>query len=226
MVLVIEQLLPPQALAQLRALLAPAHWRDGRETAGYTAAACKTNQQLRIDDPAAVQAGQLVLRALSAHPRFTAFALPLKILPPMFNRYAGGGAYGFHIDNAIRTDAATGQRIRTDLSTTVFLSDPQDYDGGELIIEDTYGTQTLKLPAGHAVVYPGSSLHRVSPVTRGERLAAFFWTQSMVASDSQRALLFDLDNTIQRLAQRPDNAEDVTRLAGTYHNLLRHWAQT
>ncbi|MDO5290241.1 MAG: Fe2+-dependent dioxygenase [Pseudomonadota bacterium] len=226
MLLVIEQLLPPTALAQVRALLAPARWHDGRETAGYTAAALKSNEQLRADDPAALQAGQLVLGALAAHPRFISFALPLKILPPMFNRYAGGGAYGFHIDNAIRTDSASGQRIRTDLSTTVFLSDPQDYDGGELIIEDTYGQHPIKLPAGHAVVYPGTSVHRVSPVTRGQRLAAFFWTQSLVPHDSQRALLFDLDTTIQRLAQRPGNAEDVTRLSGTYHNLLRHWAQT
>jgi PKHD-type hydroxylase len=144
----------------------------------------------------------------------------------MFNSYQGGEEYGFHIDNAIRVDPLTGDRIRTDISTTVFLNDPDEYDGGELIVNDTYGVEKLKLPAGHAVIYPGTSLHRVSPVTRGRRLASFFWTQSMVRDDAQRNILFDLDNTIQQLAMRPDNADAVTRLTGTYHNLIRQWADT
>lgn len=225
MMLVIPHVLPPQALAQVQALLAQAVWHDGRETAGYAAIRQKSNEQLRADDERAVQAGHIILQALSANPAFVSFALPQKILSPMFNRYRDGGAYGFHIDNSIRMDPVTGQRIRTDVSTTIFLNEPGDYDGGELIINDTYGVERVKLPAGHAVVYPGSSLHRVAPVTRGQRLASFFWTQSMVADDTRRTLLHDLDNTIQRLALRPENAEDVTRLTGTYHNLIRQWAQ-
>jgi len=226
MMLVIPDVLPVQDLAEIRRLIDAAQWHDGRETAGYAAVRQKSNLQLRVNDPAAVNAGQTILRALSGNARFISFALPLKILPPMFNRYQGGGEYGFHIDNAIRVDPASGQRIRTDVSTTIFLNDPDDYDGGELIINDTYGVERVKLPAGHAVVYPGTSLHRVSPVTRGHRLASFFWTQSMVADDAQRGLLFDLDSTIQRLAAQPENADAISRLTGTYHNLIRMWAQT
>lgn len=226
MMLVIENVLNRQELEHMRTLLAQAQWHDGRETAGYAAVRQKSNEQLRAQDEVAVRMGQVILHALSGNARFISFALPLKILSPMFNCYRGGGEYGFHIDNAIRVDPLSGERVRTDVSTTVFLNDPQEYEGGELIINDTYGIERVKLPAGHAVVYPGSSLHRVSPVTSGQRVASFFWTQSMVQDDAQRAILFDLDQTIQQLAQRPDNAQDVTRLTGTYHNLIRQWAQT
>lgn len=226
MMLVIENVLNRQELEHMRTLLAQAQWHDGRETAGYAAVRQKSNEQLRAQDEVAVQMGQVILHALSGNARFISFALPLKILSPMFNCYRGGGEYGFHIDNAIRVDPLSGERVRTDVSTTVFLNDPQEYEGGELIINDTYGIERVKLPTGHAVVYPGSSLHRVSPVTSGQRVASFFWTQSMVQDDAQRAILFDLDQTIQQLAQRPDNAQDVTRLTGTYHNLIRQWAQT
>jgi len=226
MMLVIPDVLPAQTLTDIRHQIEQASWHDGRETAGYAAVRQKSNLQLRVDDPAAIAAGQAILHALSSNPRFISFALPLKILSPMFNRYQGGGEYGFHIDNAIRVDPNTGQRIRTDVSTTIFLNDPSDYDGGELIINDTYGVERVKLPAGHAVVYPGTSLHRVSPVTRGHRLASFFWTQSMVQDEAQRNLLFELDNSIQGLAALPDNADAISRLTGTYHNLIRMWAQT
>ncbi len=221
---VLPDLLPADTLAHLRKQLADARWQDGRQSAGYAAREQKSNQQLAVDDPLALDAGQIILDALSRHPGFISFALPLKILTPMFNRYRDGGEYGFHIDNALRIDPATGQRIRTDVSTTVFLCDPDEYEGGELVIQGTYGMETIKLPAGSAVLYPADSLHRVSPVTRGERIAAFFWTQSMVQDDSLRSLLFDLDQTIQRLALRPENAEEVTRLTGTYHNLVRRHA--
>lgn len=226
MMIVIPGVLNAQELAEIRGLLDRAQWHDGRETAGYAAVRQKSNLQLRVNDEAAIAAGQVILRALSGNPRFVSFALPLKILPPMFNRYQGGGEYGFHIDNAIRVDPLSGQRIRTDVSTTVFLNEPDEYEGGELIVNDTYGVERVKLPAGHAVVYPGASLHRVSPVTQGHRLASFFWTQSMVQDESQRNILYDLDNTIQRLAVKPDNADDIPRLTGTYHNLVRLWAQT
>jgi PKHD-type hydroxylase len=168
--------------------------------------------------------GKTILGALSSNSKFVSFALPLKILSPMFNCYRDGGEYDFHIDNAIRFDPMSGQRIRTDVSATVFLNDPDEYAGGELIVNDTYGVERVKLPAGHAVVYPGSSLHRVCPVTRGQRLGSFLWTQSMVRNDSRRALLFDLDTTVQQLALHSENAREVTRLTGTYHNLIREWA--
>lgn len=226
MMLVIPDALSRQELAEIRTQLEAAAWHDGRETAGYAAVRQKSNEQLRATDPLAVRLGQRILDALSANPRFITFALPQKILSPMFNRYQGGGEYGLHIDNSIRVDAVSGERVRTDISTTLFLNDPADYDGGELIVNDTYGVERLKLPAGHAVVYPGSSLHRVAPVTRGQRLASFFWTQSMVRDDAHRAILFELDSTIQALAVRPDNAAEVIRLTGVYHNLMRHWADT
>ncbi len=225
MMLVIPDVLDATALAAMRARFAQARWRDGRETAGHAAVGQKRNEQLHVADPLAAELGERILDALSGNAAFISFALPLKILSPMFNRYRGGGEYGFHIDNAIRVDPLTGQRIRTDISTTVFLNDPDEYEGGELIINDTYGVEKVKLPAGHAVVYPGASLHRVSPVTRGERIASFFWTQSMVRDDARRGILHDLDTTIQALATRPQNAAEVVRLTGTYHNLLRQWAQ-
>jgi len=227
MMLIIPDVLSAQQLAHVRSVIDSASWHDGRETAGYAAVRQKSNLQLHANDPACLGAGQTILHALSSNAHFISFVLPLKILPPMFNRYQDGGEYGFHIDNAIRVDPETGQRIRTDMSTTIFLNNPDDYDGGELIINDTYGVERVKLPAGHAVVYPGTSLHRVSPVTRGHRLASFFWTQSMVQDDTQRQLLFELDTTIQRLAAQPTHdADAISRLTGTYHNLIRMWAQT
>lgn len=226
MILVIPDVLGPRELADMRAALAGAPWHDGRETAGYAAVGVKSNEQLRVHDETAVRMGQAIAQALSAHPLFVSFALPQKILSPMFNRYRSGGEYGFHIDNAIRVDPFSGARVRTDVSTTVFLSEPDEYDGGELVIDGTYGVETVKLPAGHAVVYPGTSLHRVNPITRGERIGSFLWTQSMVRDDGRRAILFELDVVIQQLALRPENAAEVTRLTGTYHNLIRQWAQT
>lgn len=226
MIVVIPDVFSAQECQAIRQKLTQADWHDGRTTAGYVAVQQKSNEQLNTQDPLAIELGQVVLQRLSALPQFVSFALPLKILPPMFNRYQGGGAYGFHIDNAIRVHPQTGERIRTDISTTVFLSDPDSYDGGELEIQDNYGTQRIKLPAGHAVVYPGTSLHRVCPVTQGERLAAFFWTQSMVREDSARNTLYELDAVVQHLAGRGDATEEVTRLSGVYHNLIRQWGET
>lgn len=224
MLLVIPDLLDGTTLAQMRTALGNATWQDGRITAGYIARGQKSNQQLEPASALAHTLGQQILHALSQHPLFISFALPLTTLSPMFNRYAGGGEYGFHIDNALRIDPISGQRIRTDISTTVFLNEPESYDGGELIIQDSYGTQQVKLPAGHAVVYPGNSLHKVTPVTRGERLASFFWSQSMIQDDALRGILFELDQTIQQLALREENLAEVTRLSGLYHNLLRRFA--
>ena len=226
MMLVIPNALGLQELMEIRALLEQAQWHDGRETAGYAAVRQKSNEQLRVNDQIAVEIGQRILQALSANVQFVSFALPLKILSPMFNCYRGGGEYGFHIDNAIRVDPLSGQCIRTDISSTIFLNDPDEYDGGELVINDTYGVEKIKLPAGHAVIYPGTSLHRVSAVTRGQRVASFFWTQSMVQDDAQRTILFELDTTIQQLATNPENVNEVIRLTGVYHNLIRQWAQT
>lgn len=226
MILVIPEVFSAEECHAIRERLAQASWQDGRATAGYIAVQQKSNEQLNVQDPVAIKLAQTVLQRLSSLPKFVSFALPLKILPPMFNRYQGGGAYGFHIDNAIRVHPQTGERIRTDISTTVFFSDPDSYEGGELEIQDNYGTQRVKLPAGHAVVYPGTSLHRVCPVTQGERLAAFFWTQSMVREDSARQSLYELDNVVQQLASRGDSVDEVTRLSGVYHNLIRQWGET
>ena len=200
-------------------------WQDGRATAGHLAAGVKANLQLPIDSPLAAQLGDLILDKLGASPLFMAAALPLKVLPPRFNRYEGGGTYGNHIDNAFFTIPGTAIKVRTDVSTTVFFSDPDEYEGGELIVEDTYGQQSVKLPAGDAIVYPGTSLHRVNPVTRGTRYASFFWTHSLVASAEQRRLLFDLDQQIQQLTARHPGDPALAALSGTYHNLLRMWSQ-
>ena len=224
--LVIPDVLRKQELEEIRNLLKQTQWRSTPDISGHTAALPKNNDHLLNKDERSVAAGKIILRALSANARFISFALPLKILSPIFNSYRSGSDDGLHVDNSIRMDPLSGQRIRTDISTTVFLNDPDEYVGGELIISDTYAVERIKLPPGHAVVYPGSSLHRTSPVMRGARLASFLWTQSMVQDDTQRTLLFNLDNTIQRLATRPENADDVARLTGTYHNLIRQWAQT
>jgi len=226
MLLRIPQLLSADALAQARALLADAPWEDGAATAGTQARQAKHNQQLPPTGAQARQIQALVLGALQGHPLFFSAALPSRIFPPMVNRYSGAtNHYGPHVDNAVRVvPGSDGERVRADVSATVFLADPAEYDGGELVIADTYGEQRVKLAAGDMVLYPATSVHRVEPVTRGARLAAFLWVQSLVRSDEQRRLLFDLDMTLMRLRERHGDDEDTVRLAGTYHNLLRQWA--
>lgn len=213
-------------LAECRRALAEAEWVDGRATAGHQSSRAKHNMQVPEGHPVARRLGDMILASLERSPLFIAAALPLKVNPPLFNRYQGGQTYGTHIDGAIRDISGTGHRIRTDLSATLFISSPEDYDGGELLIEDTYGLHRSKLPAGDMVLYPASSLHRVQPVTRGARLASFFWVQSMVREDGRRTLLLDLDTAIQQLNRvTPDNPAMV-QLTGIYHNLLRLWAET
>lgn len=227
MLLKIAQVLTPEALNEARRLLAEAPWQDGRATAGTQAASVKNNQQLALGSEAAKALQQLVLQALEKHPMFFSAALPKRVLPPMFNRYAGASnEYGNHIDQAVRYVPGTGQRVRTDISCTLFFSDPADYDGGELVIADTYGEQRVKLAAGDMVLYPGTSVHRVEPVTRGERLASFFWIESMVRSDEQRRLLYEMDMSLIRLRSEHGESEAAVQLTGTYHNLLRMWADT
>jgi PKHD-type hydroxylase len=222
----IPAVLSPEQLRFAFSLLGAAEWVDGRVTAGYQGARVKDNQQLAEDAPIARELGELVLAALERNPLFISAALPNRVYPPMFNRYAGGMSFGSHIDNGVRMLPGTGMKIRTDVSATLFLSSPEDYDGGELLIEDTYGQQSIKLQAGDLVIYPATSLHRVAPVTRGIRIASFFWIQSLIRDDSQRALLFDLDRAVQRL--NASNADEPARiqLTGCYHNLLRMWSET
>ncbi|WP_313808573.1 Fe2+-dependent dioxygenase [Sphingobium sp.] len=225
MLTVIPELLDAGTVQRVRALIDAAQWVDGNVTSGHQSALAKHNLQLPEDCAEARQAGQIVLDALGRSPLFIAVALPLKVFPPLFNSYAGGQAFGTHVDNAVRIQAGTGFRVRSDLSITIFLEEPESYDGGELTVETNFGVQRVKLAAGHAVLYPSSSLHRVEPVTRGRRLASFFWLQSMVRDDAARQMLFDLDSSIQALAGDlgQDNAQ-VIRLTGVYHNLLRRWA--
>lgn len=226
MVVEIPHLLTPDELAEARAALDGADWADGRATAGHRAQGVKRNLQLPLDHPVARRLGGTILDRLAGTPLFVAATLPLRVLPPRFNRYEGGGAYGNHVDSAIFPVPGTDLRVRSDISSTLFLSDPDSYDGGELVIEDSFGEQRVKLPAGHLIVYPGSSLHRVMPVTRGTRLAAFFWTQSLVASTEQRRTLLELDKAIQSLtADLPDHPS-IDALTGVYHNLLRQWSTT
>lgn len=224
MLLHIPGLLAPDALARAQALLADAPWADGRATAGAQAALAKNNQQLPEHWAGLAALQQLVLQALAAHPLFFSAALPRQISPPMFNRYGGAAnAFGNHVDSAVR-HLGDGGRVRTDISCTVFLAAPGSYDGGELVIEDSFGPQRIKLPAGDMVVYPGHSVHRVEPVTRGHRLASFFWVQSMVRSDAQRRLLFDMDQHLMQLRSRHGEADAaIVGLTGSYHNLLRMW---
>jgi len=225
MLLAIPNVLPPDQLAEARRILEAAEWVDGRTTAGHQGARVKDNLQIPVGHPAGRQVGEMILRALHQNPLFLSAALPLHILPPMFNRYSGGQTFGNHVDGSIRQIPGTGHRIRTDLSCTLFFAGPEEYDGGELIIEDTYGSKSVKLPAGHMILYPSTSLHQVTPVTRGTRLCSFFWLQSMIRDDTRRALLFDMDVAIQRLgAERPDHPS-VIQLTGVYHNLLRQWAE-
>lgn len=228
MILCIPSVLSSEEVSACRKLLEEAMWEDGRKTAGHQAAQVKDNMQIPGDHPAAQHVGSVILKALASNPLFMSAALPLHILPPMFNRYSGGQTYGTHVDASIRS-LANGQRIRTDLSCTLFFAEPEEYEGGELVIEDTYGAKSVKLNAGDMVLYPSTSLHRVEPVTQGTRLCSFFWLQSMVRSDERRSLLFDMDISIQRLlGGMPDQGlvrETTTQLSGVYHNLLRQWAE-
>lgn len=226
MLLQIPDILTPHELDAVCAGLATGAWVDGRETAGPQARAVKNNEQLDARSSTARSLQAIVLGALRRHPLFFSAALPRRILPPLFNRYGGTlNHYGNHVDQAIRC-MADGGNLRTDLSCTLFLASPGDYDGGELIIEDAFGSRSVKLPAGHLVVYPGTSVHRVEPVTRGARLASFFWVQSLVRSAELRRLLFDLDMALMQLRQRHGESAETVALTGTYHNLLRLWAES
>ena len=224
MLLQIPNVLSSQALARYRELTASADWVDGRVTAGTQSAAVKRNQQLPEDAPGAREAQRLILDALGNNGLFLSAALPLRVFPPLFNRYEKGMDFGSHVDNAIRTHIASGQHIRTDISVTLFLSAPEDYDGGELIIEDTFGSHSVKLPAGDAILYPSSSVHCVMPVTRGARVASFFWIESRVREAEKRRLLFDMDLSILSLREAQGETKTAVTLTGCYHNLLRMWA--
>ncbi len=224
MLLPIPDVLTAEQLTQARQILDQAAWIDGKVTAGHQSARAKDNMQLPEDSPAARQLGDMILAALGQNPLFITAALPLRVFPPLFNRYQGGQSFGTHVDNAIRQVTGTPHRIRTDLSATLFFSGPDEYDGGELIVEDTYGTHSVKLPAGHLILYPSTSLHHVRAVTRGARIASFFWIQSMVRDDGDRSLLFDLDMAIQRINRDISDHPSAVQLTGVYHNLMRRWA--
>lgn len=227
MLLHVRQVLTAEELREARAILAQAPWADGRVTAGVQSAQAKNNEQLPQDGDAARALQQIVLRGLNRHAIFFSAALPRRVFPPLFNRYAGSSnAFGNHVDNAVRyLPGGNAERVRTDISCTLFLAEPHEYDGGELVVEDTFGEQRVKLPAGDMVLYPGTSVHRVEPVTRGARVASFFWLESMVRSDEQRRLLFDMDSHLMRLRAAVGEADPaVIGLTGTYHNLLRMWA--
>ncbi|MDC7676387.1 Fe2+-dependent dioxygenase [Asticcacaulis machinosus] len=224
MMLHIPDVLSPDQLGDIRRALTEASWQDGAATAGAQASQVKQNRQLPADAPQSQIMADMVTTALKAHPLFVSAALPHIILTPRFNAYEGGGHYGNHVDSAIHYDPLKNISVRTDVSCTVFLNDPEDYDGGELIIEDTYGAHEVKLSAGDAILYPSTSLHRVEPVTRGVRLASFLWVQSMVRDDSRRQMLFDLDMTILKLRQKVGDSPEVVTLTAHYHNLLRQWA--
>ena len=229
MLLTIPDVLNADQVKQARQILDAADWVDGKVTAGHQSAKAKDNVQLPEGSPASRQLGEMILAALGKNPLFHAAALPARVFPPLFNRYSGGQSFGTHVDNAIRQITGTGHRIRTDISATLFFAGPEEYDGGELCVEDTYGVHSVKLPPGHMVLYPATSLHHVKPVTRGARVCAFFWIQSMIREDSRRSLLFDLDLSIQRLNRElPGQAaatQTAVQLTGVYHNLLRQWAE-
>lgn len=230
MLITIENVLSADQVKTARIRLMAAEWVDGRVTAGYQAQEVKRNAQIQENSPIARDIGEAILAGLARSPRFMSAALPLRVFPPMFNSYAGGQTFGTHVDTAIRQLSSTGQRIRTDLSATLFLTPPEEYDGGELVVEDSYGEKRVKLAAGDMVLYPATSLHRVEPVTRGNRISSFFWIQSTIRQDAHRTLLFDLDQTIQRLAgsaeaQSAEVKASSVQLTGVYHNLLRQWAE-
>ncbi|MDR7122574.1 Fe2+-dependent dioxygenase [Rheinheimera soli] len=225
MLIHIPDLLSKAQVTEFRQLLDAADWTDGRVTVGPQGALVKQNKQLAVESPLAKQLGAVILQALYQHPLFMAAAIPLRTVPPLFNSYQGGEHYGLHVDGAIRGLPGSGLSLRTDLSSTLFLSEPEDYQGGELQITDTFGVHEIKLPAGDLILYPSSSLHQVLPVTSGERVCSFFWTQSMVRNDQQRSMLFELDQTIQQLRAQHGDSSQLLALTGHYHNLVRLWAE-
>ena len=226
MLICVPDVLSKVEVADFRAAMDAADWEDGRSTAGAQSAKVKKNEQLPPNSDIARQLGEAVVRALVANPLFVSAAIPKQIFPPLFNRYGVGQHFGVHVDNAVRGDHLSGARIRTDLSVALFLSEPEEYDGGELIVEDYYGSHRVKLPAGHLVLYPATSLHAVTEVTRGVRVASFFWLQSMVRDGHARSLIFDLDTAIQGLVQRVGRDDpELVKLTGIYHNLIRCWAE-
>ncbi len=225
MLLHIPEILTGEQVAYCRQKMEAAEWVDGRVTAGHQSARAKDNLQLPEDHPVAQELGEMIVAALERSPLFITAALPAKVFPPLFNRYQGGQSFGNHVDNAIRQVTGTPFRLRTDLSATLFLAAPEEYEGGELVVEDTYGVHSVKLPAGHLILYPATSLHHVRPVTSGARIASFFWIQSMVRDDGERTLLFDLDMAIQRIGGEAPDHPSVIQLTSVYHNLLRRWAE-
>lgn len=225
MLITVPDVLSAEQVAECRKLLDGAEWVDGKVTAGYQSAKAKDNAQIPEGHPVARQVGEMILGALGKNPLFMSAALPRHVFPPLFNRYTGGQSFGTHVDNAIRHVPGTAHRIRTDLSATLFFAAPEEYDGGELCVEDTYGVKAVKLPPGHMVLYPSTSLHHVRPVTRGARVSSFFWLQSMIRDDGQRSILFDLDLAIQRLSRDHPDHPSAVQLTGVYHNLLRQWAE-
>jgi PKHD-type hydroxylase len=226
MLIRIPQILAKAQVEECRTALQAADWTDGKATAGYLSSRVKDNAQVPEGHKVARRLGDMILDALDKNPLFVSAALPLKVVPPLFNRYSGGQSYGGHVDGGIRPVYGTPHRVRTDLSATLFLSAPEEYTGGELVIEDTFGERRVKLPAGDMVLYPGTSVHRVDPVTKGTRLAAFFWIQSMVREDEKRVLLFDIDTSLQQLGQDVPDHKALVQLMGVYHNLLRLWSDT
>jgi PKHD-type hydroxylase len=226
MLICVPDVLSKSEVAEFRGAMDTASWEDGRSTAGAQSALVKKNEQLPPNGETSRTLGERVIRALTANPLFISAAIPRHIFPPLFNRYGVGQHFGVHVDNAVRGDPLTGTRIRTDLSVTLFLSEPEDYEGGELLVEDHYGAQQIKLPAGHLVLYPATSLHTVTPITRGVRVASFFWLQSMIRDAQARSMIFDLDTTIQGLVGRLGrNDPGIVKLSGLYHNLIRYWAE-
>ncbi len=226
MLVCIPDVLSKAEVARFRSALDSAPWEDGRSTAGAQSALVKKNEQLPPDGALARALGEQVIKAITANPVFISAAVPLRIFPPLFNRYGIGQHFGLHVDNSVRGDRLTGLRIRTDLSVTLFLSEPEDNDGGELVVEDHYGAQRVKLPAGHLVLYPATSLHAVTAITRGVRVASFFWLQSMIRQAEARRMIFELDTAIQGLVGRLDrNDPEIVRLSGLYHNMIRLWAE-
>jgi PKHD-type hydroxylase len=224
MLICVPDVLSRADVADFRGAMNTAEWEDGRSTAGAQSAMVKKNEQLPPNGELSRQLGERVIKALAGNLLFISAAIPRHIFPPLFNRYGVGQHFGVHIDNAVRGDHLTGMRIRTDLSVTLFLSDPEEYDGGELVVEDDYGSHEVKLPAGHLVLYPATSLHTVTPITRGVRMASFFWLQSMIRDGHARSMIFDLDNAIQGLVERLGrNDSQVVKLTGLYHNLIRYW---
>ena len=224
MMLHIPEVLTPDQVANMRQRLDASNWVDGRETVGEQGAKVKNNRQLPELSPLGRELGETILKALVGNPLFVSAAIPFRYVPPLFNRYEGGEHYGFHVDGSIRSIPGTNLNLRTDLSCTLFLCEPEEYDGGELVVSDTYGEHEVKLPAGDLILYPSSSLHKVEPVTRGARVCSFFWIQSMVADDGKRTMLFELDRNIQQLREKVGDTPEIVGLTGHYHNLLRQWA--